>query len=424
MNLLFYTIFLWAYRLAIRIAAFKNQKAKQWLAGRKDIFSRVEQKISPSDKIIWFHCASLGEFEQGRPVIEKIRIQYPGYKILLTFFSPSGYEIRKNYTGADFIFYLPMDSSTNAQRFLDIVHPSLVVFVKYEYWYYYLRNIRNRNIPLLLISAVYRSDQPFFKWWGSFYRKMLACFMHIFVQDKQSATQLKTIDFQTASLAGDTRFDRVVEIAGQFDPIEIIEEFCSDHKIIIAGSTWPDDEKMLKNLSEQIDRNVLKFIIAPHEINKAHIDEIQRLFPEAMLYSQLTTQNQTSNLLSAFNNNVLIIDTIGILSRLYKYAYITYIGGGFTRDGIHNSLEAAVYGKPVLFGPTYSKYREAVELIDAGGAKSFATTEELKDIVEGMLRDIQLYNSFCNASKGYVQSNAGATKRILEFIQENRLLTN
>jgi len=421
MYLFLYTIFLFLFKAGVRVAAIKSNKAKQWLAGRKDIFQRLEQNISKQDKIIWFHCASLGEFEQGRPVLEKIKISYPGYKILITFFSPSGFEVRKNYTGADYIFYLPIDSARNAKKFLDIVHPSLVVFVKYEYWYYYFKSIGERKIPFLLISAVFRADQPFFKWYGSLYKKMLACFTHIFVQDNQSNELLHRIGFtENVSIAGDTRFDRVVEIADQFEPIPAIENYCSNSKVIIAGSTWADDEKMLQSLAQNINDSSVKLIIAPHETGKDHINEIQKLFSSSVLYSQLTTHH--SQLTT--QNSPLIIDSIGILSRLYKYAYITYIGGGFTRDGIHNSLEAAVYGKPVVFGPVYNKYREAVELIDAEGAKSFSTADELKQIIYTLLNDKEEYEQKCKLAEQYVRLNAGATAKILKYIQENRLLTN
>lgn len=421
MQLFFYNLFLFLFKAGVRIASLKNQKAKQWIAGRKYILQRLEQSISKQDKIVWFHCASLGEFEQGRPVIEKIRQLFPDYKILVTFFSPSGYEIRKNYKGADYIFYLPMDSAANAKKFLDTIHPALVVFVKYEYWYYYFKNIKERKIPFLLISAVFRTDQPFFKWYGKLYSQMLNSFTHIFVQDRQSKALIQAIGFNdNVSIAGDTRFDRVVEIAEQFEPIPIIDNFCSNSKVIIAGSTWPEDEKMLQSLFQDKNDLFLKLIIAPHEINKSHVEEIQKNFPSAILYSQLANDSS----IEAIQNNPLIIDTIGILSRLYKYAYITYIGGGFTRDGIHNSLEAAVYGKPVIFGPVYQKYREAVELIEVGGAKSFSTADEFRQITYTLLNNKEEYNSKCKSAEEYVHSNAGATNKILNYIQINRLLTN
>ena len=421
MYVFLYTIFLLAFRLGIKIAAIKNTKAKQWLEGRKNIFRKLEQSLSRQEKIIWFHCASLGEFEQGRPVIEKLKTGYPGYKILITFFSPSGYEVRKNYELADYIFYLPMDSDSNAERFLNIVHPSLIVFVKYEFWYYYFKNIGQRKIPFLVISSVFRQDQPFFRWYGTLYRKMLDSFTYMFVQDKQSEQLLATIGFkESVSIAGDTRFDRVAEIAGKFSPIPAIENFCRDSKVIIAGSTWPEDEKMLQNLFTGINDPSIKLIIAPHEISKEHLGEIQKLFPSAIFYSQLSVPHSPLST----HNSPLIIDSIGILSRLYKYAFITYIDGGFTRDGIHNILEAAVYGKPVVFGPNYKKYREAIELIEAGGAKSFSDAGELKQITYTLLNDKKEYDQQCISAEEYVRKNAGATRKILDYIQENRLLTN
>ena len=415
MYLFLYNIFLLFFNAGVRIAALKNGKAKKWLQGRKDIFRQLQEQIPTGEKIIWFHCASLGEFEQGRPVIEKTKANYPNYKILVTFFSPSGYEVRKNYEGADYIFYLPADSPANAKRFLDIVHPSLVVFVKYEFWYYYFENIRQRNIPFLLISSAFRNYQPFFKWYGLLYRKMLACFSHIFVQDRQSLELLQTIGItKEVSIAGDTRFDRVVEIAGKFEPIPTIENFCADHKVIVAGSTWPDDEKMLQEINDPS----IKLVIAPHEINKDHLDEIKKNFPSSIFYSELKGTSLINH------HSSLIIDSIGLLSRLYKYAYITYVGGGFTRDGIHNILEAAVYSKPVLFGPNYKKYREAAELIDNEGAISFSTEDELKKTVQRLLTDNNEYNNICNSAGQYVKQNAGATTTILNYIQEKRLLTN
>lgn len=414
MYLLLYNIFLLFFKTGVRIASLKNNKAKQWLSGRKDIFRQLEQRISANEKIIWFHCASLGEFEQGRPVIEKIKTIYPHYKILITFFSPSGYEVRKNYKGADYIFYLPADSPINAKRFLDIVHPSLVVFVKYEFWYHYFENIRQRQIPFLLISSAFRNNQPFFKWYGPLYRKMLGCFSHIFVQDKLSIQLLQAIGYDDkASIAGDTRFDRVAEIADKFDPIPVIQSFCADHKVIVAGSTWPDDEKMLQTITGLS----IKLIIAPHEINGAHLAEIKKMFPSSIFYSELTDLSSTAQ------NPSLIIDSIGLLSRLYKYGDIAYVGGGFTRDGIHNVLEAAVYDKPVLFGPNYKKYREATELIESGGAISFSTADEFKQTVHRLLNESNEYNSRCHSAGNYIKQHAGATALILNYIQEKRLLT-
>lgn len=415
MYLLLYTIFLFLFKAAVRVAALKSNKAKQWLRGRKNIFNELGQRIPSTEKITWFHCASLGEFEQGRPVIEKIRTIYPNYKILITFFSPSGYEVRKNYDGADYIFYLPGDSLANAKKFLDIVHPSLVVFVKYEFWYYYFKTIRERQIPFLLISGVFRPGQPFFKWYGPLYRKMLSCFSSIFVQDKASMELLKSIGFtNNVSVAGDTRFDRVREIAGNSNTISGIEAFCRNHKVVVAGSTWPGDEEILATINDPS----VKLIIAPHEINKDHLDKIKKMFPSSIFYSELKDSSSITHYSS------LIIDSIGLLSRLYKYADITYVGGGFTRDGIHNILEAAVYSKPVLFGPNYKKYREAGELIEAGGAISFSNADEFKTTVGKLLSDSVAYNNISRAAGEYVKENAGATNKIVNYIQEKRLLTN
>jgi 3-deoxy-D-manno-octulosonic-acid transferase len=417
MYLFAYNIFLFLFKVGARIAALKSRKAKKWLQGRKNIFLHLSQRIPSNEKIIWFHCASLGEFEQGRPVAEKIRTIYPGYKILITFFSPSGYEERKTYEGAHYIYYLPADSPSNARKFLEIVDPSLVVFVKYEFWYYYFKEISQRHIPFLLISAVFRPGQPFFKWYGPLYRKMLSCFSYIFVQDNASMELLASLGLTgIASIAGDTRFDRVTEIAEKFENIPAIENFCDNHKVIVAGSTWGDDEKKLAMINDPS----LKLIIAPHEINNDHIAALKTIFPSSILYSELNTHY--SSLITHYSS--LIIDSIGLLSRLYKYADITYVGGGFTRDGIHNILEAAVFGKPVLFGPNFRKYREAGELIEAGGAISISNEEELKQTLYTLLNDGKLYNDTCLASGNFITRNAGATKKILQYIQEKRLLTS
>jgi 3-deoxy-D-manno-octulosonic-acid transferase len=410
----FYNIFLLLYRSGIRIASLWNSKAKLWLIGRKNIFERQNAELSTQNaKLIWFHCSSLGEFEQGRPVIEKLKLKFPDHKILLTFFSPSGYEIRKDYKGADWVYYLPIDSKTNAKRFFDITNPSLVVFVKYDYWYYYLTECKKRNIPLLMVSAIFRAEQAFFKWYGSLQRRMLSCFTHFFVQDENSASLLELINIKNVTVAGDTRFDRVVEIAEKFEPINLVEKFCVDSNVFVAGSTWPNDEKIIKESIAEIPN--LKIIIAPHEIHKEHIEKLKSIFPNSVLYSQLNSQNVPPN-------NVLIIDNIGMLSRLYHYATIAYIGGGFNK-GIHNTLEAAVYGKPVLFGPNYKKFREAIGLIASGGGITISSAMELSTTVKKLIEDkteLELRN---RQSADFVKGNKGATEKIIHYIAENRLLT-
>lgn len=411
-----YNIFLFLFKAGIHIAALFNPKAKKWVVGRKNIFPRLEAALSGHDKVIWMHCASLGEFEQGRPLLEKLRVQYPGYKFLLTFFSPSGYEVRKDYKGADWIFYLPMDGSKNAKRFLEIVNPSLVIFVKYEFWYYYLKKIKYRNMPLLLVSALFWKEMSFFKWYGALQRKMLSRFDHLFVQDDVSKTLIDAIGLAgITSISGDTRFDRVITIAESAEPIPAIEKFTKGYKTIIAGSTWPDDEMVLKKTLETIADPSLKLIMAPHEINEKHLQSIKEFFPGCVFYSELTAENSTAR--------ILIIDNIGLLSRLYHYAWITYIGGGFGK-GIHNTLEAAVYGKPVLFGPVFHKFKEASDLIQTGGAITINNEEDCSKAVEKLLNNPDDYQARAESSGKYVYARRGATDTIIRYIQEKRLLIN
>ncbi len=417
MGVIFYNIFLLLLRAGVRVAAPFNKKARQWVEGRRQIFSRLQAAVAGKKKIIWMHCASLGEFEQGRPVLEKLKQDYPDHHLLVTFFSPSGYEIMKNYTGADWIFYMPVDGPHSARRFLDIVNPSLVVFVKYEYWYYYLKATKARQIPLLMVSAIFRPNSPFFKWYGGLYRKMLSCFTHLFVQNQESVDLLSRIlPADRYSIAGDTRFDRVIDIAEKGGPIPLIEQFTGITPTIIAGSTWPPDESILQKTLNAL--NDLKLIIAPHEIHGDHITQLQQLFPGCLLYSQLSAGSR-----AAGESNVLIIDNIGLLSRIYRYAHTTYIGGAFGA-GLHNTLEAAVYGKPVLFGPEYSKYMEAVGLIEAGAGFSISNEAECIATVKQLTGDKALYDSTCQAALSFCYRHKGATGKIMGFIQEKRLLTN
>ena len=413
----FYSIFLWLYRVAVGISSIWNEKARKWIDGRKRLFEKIKREVNGSKPgIVWVHCSSLGEFEQGKPVMEKIKSQYPNHKLLITFFSPSGYEIKKDYAGADHVFYLPMDSPGNARKFLDIVRPTLAIFIKYDYWYYYLSEIKRRSVHCFLVSAVFRQDQAFFKWYGTLQRKMLSCFTQIFVQDEGSKELLETVNVDHCAVSGDTRFDTVVELSEKFEPVTLVESFISSDKAIVAGSTWPKDEEFLQTAFNKLASDRLKLIIAPHEINDDHLDEIKKLFPSSVRFSQLTSHLST-------RSNILIIDNIGMLSRLYKYSFITYVGGGFTHDGVHNVLEAAVYGKPVLFGKNYKKYKEAAELIQVGGAISFSDPEGLYKTLITLLNDKGDYGSRCNASKNYVRENKGATGKVLSYIEINRLLT-
>lgn len=426
MGLFFYNIFLLLFRAGISIAALFNSKARKWTKGREGIWEKLEADFKETEGknpgTIWVHCASLGEFEQGRPVLEKLKTSYPGHKILLTFFSPSGYEIRKDYKGANWVHYLPLDSAGNARRFLQIVKPSLVIFVKYEFWYHYLSQVRQNRIPLLLISAIFRKESIFFKWHGGLQRKMLSFFDQLFVQDEVSKTLLAGINIHHVSVAGDTRFDRVVEIAEQAAAIPQMETFTRNKNVIVAGSSWPPDEEILKQTVSEAGGD-LKLIIAPHETNSEHITLLEKLFPGSIKWTEMQTL-EGENLASILQNSrVMIIDTIGLLSRLYRYATISYIGGGFGK-GIHNTLEAAVYGKPVIFGPTHQKFREAIELAQRGGAIPITNADDFRKAVKRFLEDQQTYQQACESARKYVWENRGATGRVLEYIQEKRLLTS
>ena len=417
-----YNLFLFLYSCGIRVVAIANPKARKWILGRRNIFDTInEQRSTSNEQPIWMHCASLGEFEQGRPLLEALRSQNPKVKIVLTFFSPSGYEVMKDYRGADHVFYLPMDSPVNAKKFLDAVNPSLVLWVKYEYWFYYLAEIKKRNIPVLLISGIFRKKQPFFKWYGEIWRKMLESFTHFFVQNTESQQLLSTIGFtENVSLNGDTRFDRVLEIADHFTAVPGIAEFCGNSQVIVAGSTWEEDEIELLhfvNVHKQV-----KFIIAPHEIDKANLKDVKEEFPDSIFYSELNNEQRTTD---SGQPNVLIVDNIGMLSRLYKYATVAYVGGGYGADGVHNVLEAAVYSKPVVFGPVYEKFDEATGLINAGGAVSIdGGPVKLENILNNLLQDEAARKKMGEAAQQFVNENAGASKKIIQFIQEKRLLTS
>lgn len=419
LSLFLYNIFLVLFSGGIRVASLFHPKAAQWVRGRKGIFEKLKAAIPVPGKIIWVHCASLGEFEQGRPVIESLRAQYPGYRILLTFFSPSGYEVQKNYSGADWVFYLPPDGPRNARRFLEIVQPSLVIFVKYEFWYYYLKKIKYREIPLLLISALFRKDMSFFKWYGSLQRKILSRFDHLFVQNSSSLQLLEEIGLGSiSSISGDTRFDRVSTIAAQWSPVTGLEAFAGKSRLIVAGSTWPDDEILLQEALTVFQDADCKLVIAPHELSGRHLQWLEGIFPGAIRYSALQGIDQ-------FNGaKYLVIDNIGMLSRLYQYAWCTYIGGGLRKSGIHNVLEAAVYHKPVFFGPRYTKYSEAVELVSAKGAIPVQNGAELAGILGKLKAEPTEWEKTAAAAGTFVQSHTGAVARILDYIQEKRLLTS
>jgi 3-deoxy-D-manno-octulosonic-acid transferase len=384
-----------------------NSKASLWVNGRKKWAEKIADKIKPGDRVIWMHCASLGEFEQGRPVIEAIKKEMPAFRILLTFFSPSGFEIRKNYEKADCISYLPSDTPGNASRFIDLVKPEIVIFVKYEFWNNYISTLYKKKIPLYLISGIFRPGQHFFKWYGSFFRKMLMKFEKIFVQDQQSLDLLSGIGIMNVSLAGDTRFDRVLEIAGNARDIPVLEQFRGSEKLFLAGSSWrPDEEIIAEYINRFPDR--IKWVFAPHEIDKSNIDRIERLFKvKCVRFSAFGDDSVDAR--------VLIIDNIGMLSSAYRYAYIAAIGGGFGK-GIHNILEPACWGIPIIFGPNYERFKEAVDLLNKGGAKKFVVFDDFKKILDLWLSDEKIYTISAEIASKYVKENAGAEEIIIKEI--------
>lgn len=409
--LFLYNIGIKIYHLLIIFYQHFNTKAHLWLEGRKDIFQKISKEVDPTTPSIWFHFASLGEFEQGRPVLERAKESYPTHKLIITFFSPSGYELRKNYKNADHIFYLPLDTNKNAERFVKLTNPSLAVFTKYEYWYHYFNVLHTRNVPLIIISGIFRESQPFFKWYGSFNRKILSFVSHFFVQDENSKKLLSSIKINNATVSGDTRFDRVAENAAHPKRFEEVKTFCGNSTIFVAGSTWPEDEKLIASLFKKYPE--WKFIIAPHEIKDEKIISLMGMADESksIRYSELKNLNDYESLVG---KNVLIIDNIGMLSSLYQYANISYIGGGFG-VGIHNTLEAAAFGVPVIFGPNYQKFREAKALVKLGAGFPITDADELNDAMLKLL-DQASRESAGNIAAQYVQNEKGATEKIMNYL--------
>jgi 3-deoxy-D-manno-octulosonic-acid transferase len=395
-----YTIGIQFYALIVKIFSLFNSKAAFFINGRRNLFERISQTIDPGQKHIWFHFASLGEFEQGRPVLESLKQTYPQKKIIITFFSPSGYEIRKDYQNADGVFYLPIDTARNARKLIKAFNPEIAIFTKYEFWYHYFDVLAKNHIPIFVISSIFRPGQIYFRWYGGLNRTILRFVTHFFVQNEESKTLLQQLNITNVTVSGDTRFDRVVANAQSPKQIEIIAKFCANQKIFIAGSTWPADEQLI---SELVKANLdLKFIIAPHEIDEGHITDIQELFPQAIKYSEAESNHSAQ---------VLIIDNIGLLSAIYQYGDIAYIGGGFG-VGIHNTLEAAAFGIPVIFGPNYQKFKEAKDLIQLGGAKSISNKEELNSA----FKVLTATKEPGLIAAQYVDEQKGSTEKILTYL--------
>ena len=406
--MLVYNLSILLARVVYRLASLFNSKANAFVKGRTDLFSNLAAafKNNPGNPV-WIHCASLGEFEQGRPIIEALKKQDPSIKILLTFFSPSGYEVRKNYTQADYVFYLPWDTAQNAKRFIQITKPSLAIFIKYEFWYHYTHELKTNNIPIISASSIFRADQVFFKWYGAFFRNILKKFTHFFVQTPQSMELLKNIGITQTTLAGDTRFDRVFEITQKADEIEIVKEFKANEKTIVVGSLWPEDLELLAPfINEQ--KHSLKFILAPHEISERFITQIE----QAVDVKTVRYSRATDNLESY---SVLIIDNIGMLSKLYRYGEFAYIGGAFGK-GLHNILEAACYGIPIFFGDkNYQKFQEANDLIMRGGAFAVGSYPDLKKNFELLNNKPESFLLACEVTRSYVKENLGATEKIISL---------
>ena len=395
-----YNIAMGCYRLGIAAVAPWHKKAKLWQNGRKNLFARMRESIDNSCPIIWVHVASLGEFEQGRPIIEKIKAERPEYKILLTFFSPSGYEIRKNYQGADYIFYLPLDTASNAREFLDIVKPKMAIFVKYEYWINLLAELRKRNIRTYIVSAIFRRDSVFFRSTGGMWREALKTFDTIFVQDEKSKELLAELGHTNVVVAGDTRFDRVAQIAAAAKKIEIIEQFQGGSRLFVAGSSWGPDEDLIVRLANE--NPTIKFVVAPHEMEESRMAKIeQTAMGGAVRYTKIDGDIS--------DKQILILDTMGMLSSVYGYADFSYIGGGFG-VGIHNTLEAATFGLPIAFGPNYQKFKEARDMIALGAATSITTFEELNNWFAPLRDNCDHLTAVSAISKEYTAKNQGATE--------------
>ena len=409
--IVFYLFGIKCFYFLMAIASLFNSKAKLWLTGRKGIINKLKEEINTQEKLAWFHCASLGEFEQGRSLIESFKEKHKDYKILVTFFSPSGYEVRKNYDKADYVFYLPLDTPTNARQFLDAVNPSVVFFIKYEFWYFIIHEIGKRQIPLYLVSGIFRKNQRFFKNYAVQSRKMLKNFTHFFVQNKESQELLQSVNFDNVTISGDTRFDRVYTIAQQAKNLPLIEKFKADKITLVAGSTWkPDEEIIVKYFNENPQK--FKLIIAPHEIHKENINRLISSFQKETGILKYSEANE-NNILTA---DVLIIDSIGLLSSLYKYGDIAYIGGGFGK-GIHNTLEAATFGLPIIFGPNYLKFREAKDLISIDAANSIDSGIKLNKLLNTLLINNDEIVRKGNRSADYILKQKGATDKIITSIK-------
>lgn len=408
-----YNILLYIYEFGIFVATFFSAKVKKMWRGERETFKILKEKVDPEAQYAWFHAASLGEFEQGRPIIEEYRRVFPKRKILLTFFSPSGYEVRKNYDGADIVCYLPIDTPTNALRFLRAVRPVEAFFIKYEFWYNYLHILRHRGIPVYSISSIFRKEQVFFKWYGFQYRHVLRCFTHFFVQNEESKRLLGTLGIDNVMVTGDTRFDRVMQIAKESKSIPVVREFKNGKKVFVAGSSWlPDEQIFLSYFAQHLD---WKVIIAPHVIGESHLEQIMSLLEGRKVVRY--TQIEADDAVTLGEAEVLIIDCFGLLSSIYKYGDVAYVGGGFG-VGIHNLPEAAVWNLPVIFGPNHQKFQEANELKACGGGFAIEGKEDFHRVMDAFMASEDEMKRAADAAGHYVSSHSGATEKLLKLLRE------
>lgn len=405
-----YNILTLIAKSALNIVALFSPKIRLFVDGRKTVFATLQEKIKPGDKTIWFHAASLGEYEQGLPVMEKVRALHPDHKIVVSFFSPSGYEVRKNATTADLIVYLPMDTIANAKKFVAMVNPQKVFFIKYEFWPNYLNELKKADVPVYLISGLFRESQMFFKWYGGFYRKALKTFTHFFVQYESSKTLLHKIGFTNVTISGDTRYDRVSEILERDNTLSFIEEFKNDKVTVVFGSSWPKDEAMFADfINTAVDT---KFIIAPHTIGADHIADIKNsLTKKVVLFSEKEGKNLAEY-------DVLIINTIGILTKIYSYADVAYVGGGFGTAGLHNILEPAAFGVPIIIGPNHQKFPEAVALVNMGGCLAVKDKAEMNDALSSLVYNDDYRWETGHVADTFVRMNRGAVNIILKNIED------
>ena len=401
-----YNIIIYLYLLGVAVYSLFNEKVRKMWRGERAAFGVLREKVAPSAQYVWFHAASLGEFEQGRPLMEQLRREHPEYKILLTFFSPSGYEVRKNYEGADIVCYLPLDTITNARRFLRTIRPVKAYFIKYEFWYNYLHILKHRGVPTYSVSSIFRPDQVFFKWYGRQYGRVLKCFTHFFVQNEQSRQLLAKIGITDVTITGDTRFDRVLQIKEQAKQLPVVETFIGDApKVFVAGSSWPPDEDIFIRYFKEHPE--WKLIIAPHVIGEDHLQQIEKLLEGRKVVRYTKAENSSST-----TYDVLIIDCFGLLSSIYHYGSVAYVGGGFGVS-IHNTVEAAVWGVPVIFGPNNQKFQEAQELKACGGGLEISSYDDFARIMDRFTADEQVLGGAGEAAGNYVKTKAGATTKIL-----------